>query len=157
MQLPRSAVLGGVDGVITSFAVVAACSVADDSSARVALIVGTSSILADGVSMGVSEFLSFDDGQNDTQRRHVAAYLSGIACFTAFVIGGGIPLLTYVVTQQNLLTSVLAAFLELAALGVLRSSITKQSRSVSLLQTASLGIFAGGVAYVAARVASLVA
>lgn len=154
MQLPRSAVLGGVDGVITSFAVVAACSVADDSSARVALIVGTSSILADGVSMGIAEFLSFDEDQNDT--RHFAAYLSAIACFTAFVIGGSIPLLTYATTRQNLMTSVLAALLELSALGMLRSSIAKQARCVSLLQTVSLGSFAGGVAYVAARVAALV-
>ena len=114
MQLPRSAVLGGVDGVITSFAVVAASSVADDSSARVALIVGTSSILADGVSMGISEFLSFDhtlQNAETVQANQLRAYLSGAACFTSFVLCGAVPLITFVASQQNLIVTVLSASL----------------------------------------------
>ena len=50
-------VYGGIDGAITTFAVVAGVSGASLSSA-VVLILGFANLLADGFSMAVSEYLS---------------------------------------------------------------------------------------------------
>lgn len=53
----KSIVYGGLDGIITTFAVVAG-SVGGELSFRVVLILGFSNLLADGFSMAVGDFLS---------------------------------------------------------------------------------------------------
>ena len=91
----RSIILGGIDGVITSFAVVAGASVTQRASNTV-LIVGSSSILADGVSMGVSEFLSttsaqnVDNGKTELEQKKVRPWIMGVVCFCSFVLCGAV-------------------------------------------------------------------
>lgn len=53
----RPFLLGGVDGIVTSFAIVAGVAAGNLSTSTV-FIVGISSLVADGMSMGISEFLS---------------------------------------------------------------------------------------------------
>ncbi|CAM9332857.1 unnamed protein product [Scytosiphon promiscuus] len=54
----KAAVFGALDGVLTSFAVVAGASGACCLLTLAVLIVGVSSIVADGLSMGLGEYLS---------------------------------------------------------------------------------------------------
>ncbi|CAM9698772.1 unnamed protein product, partial [Ectocarpus sp. 8 AP-2014] len=53
----KAAVFGALDGVLTSFAVVAGAS-GGGLGTQAVLIVGVSSIVADGLSMGLGEYLS---------------------------------------------------------------------------------------------------
>ena len=53
-------VLGGIDGVISTASIMAACWVSA-TSLRVTVAIIISSILADAVSMGVSNFIASDD------------------------------------------------------------------------------------------------
>lgn len=53
----KSAVYGGLDGIITTFAVVAGVAGAE-LSAGIALILGFANLLADGLSMAIGDFLS---------------------------------------------------------------------------------------------------
>ena len=53
----RSLVLGGLDGVVTTFAVVAAAA-GGNLSNRVLLLMGFANLVADGMSMGLGDFLS---------------------------------------------------------------------------------------------------
>jgi len=65
-------VYGGIDGIVTTFAVVAASAGAGLSSA-VVLILGFANLVADGFSMGVSAYLSTKSEQDvyDRERREV--------------------------------------------------------------------------------------
>lgn len=62
----KSTVYGGLDGIITTFAVVAG-SVGGELSFRVVLILGFSNLLADGFSMAVGDFLS-TKSQNEYEK-----------------------------------------------------------------------------------------
>ena len=57
MSLIRPSILGGVDGIITSFAIVVSCHAAGFDT-RTVLVIGVASLIADGASMGISEYLS---------------------------------------------------------------------------------------------------
>lgn len=70
----RPALLGAVDGIITSFAIVISSYVGDFSTAAV-MIAGFSSLLADGLSMGVSEYLSSRTAQARAGERRRALAL----------------------------------------------------------------------------------
>ncbi|WP_035051274.1 VIT1/CCC1 transporter family protein [Carnobacterium pleistocenium] len=65
-QYIKSIVYGGLDGIITTFAVVAG-SFGGDLSFRVVLILGFSNLLADGFSMAVGDFLS-TKSQNEYEK-----------------------------------------------------------------------------------------
>ena len=48
---------GGLDGIITTFAIVAA-TVGGDQSRELVITLGFANLLADGISMGVGDYLS---------------------------------------------------------------------------------------------------
>jgi VIT1/CCC1 family predicted Fe2+/Mn2+ transporter len=50
-------VYGGVDGIITTFAVVAG-TMGADLSMGIVILMGVSNLIADGISMGVGDYLS---------------------------------------------------------------------------------------------------
>ena len=58
-KVARPALLGGVDGVVTSFAVIAgSTALGSDMNTNWTLGIALASLLADGVSMGISEYIS---------------------------------------------------------------------------------------------------
>lgn len=147
----RAAMLGAVDGVITSFAVVASASVLEDAR-RAALAVGAASVVADGLSMGVSEFLS-----STSERAGGAAGASpallGVVCFGSFVVAGAVPLVVFL-ASGGVLAAACFALVELMLLGSARARVTGESPLVGLGQTAGLGSVAGAVAFGVGRLAS---
>lgn len=147
MTLLRASVLGGVDGVITSFAIVAAAS-AGDLALKTTVVVGVSSVLADGLSMGISEFLS---SYSQRARNRVPLVdrpeVLGLVCFASFVLCGSGPLLLYAVVDQRLLACAMFSLVELFLLGAARTFLTEEPVLLGMLQTGGLGAVAGGVAY----------
>jgi len=69
-------VYGGIDGIVTTFAIVAASAAAGLSSGTI-LVLGFANVLADGISMGVSDYLSnrSEHDQYHKQRRKVVRLL----------------------------------------------------------------------------------
>lgn len=146
MTVLRASILGGVDGTITSFAVVAGAD-AGALGASAALVVGASSVLADGLSMGVSEYLS-STSERAAGRDGARPVLLGLACFASFVACGAVPLAVFVLaTGRRLLAAAMFALVELMLLGARRTRFTDEPLLVGLAQTAALGAAAGGVAY----------
>jgi VIT1/CCC1 family predicted Fe2+/Mn2+ transporter len=147
MTLLRASVLGGVDGVITSFAIVAA-SAAGGVSLEAVVVVGAASVLADGLSMGISEYLS---SYSQAARGRVALVdrpeVLGLACFFSFVVCGCVPLFVYVVGNQRVLACAMFSLVELMLLGAARTLFTQEWILAGLVQTSVLGSLAGGVAY----------
>ncbi len=89
-------VYGANDGIITTFAVVAGVSGAS-LPARTVLILGFANLVADGFSMGASNVLAIQSGQDvrtadGLERDEPFAFRHGTATFVAFILAGAIPL-----------------------------------------------------------------
>ena len=144
MSVVRASLLGAVDGAITSFAIVAGAN-ALTSSLSTVLVVGSSSLLADGVSMGVSEYLSSASEKAAEKKTSSRPVVQGALCLGSFVTAGVVPLGAYLASESILAAS--AVFLlELMALGSARTALSGEALFVGLAQTTLLGAFAGSVA-----------
>ena len=142
MSIVRASLLGGVDGVISSFAITAGSN-AGSLSTRSVLIVGVSSVFADGLSMGVSEFLSHTNGKEV----QTSPWILGLSCFASFVSCGAVPVLTYFASEGSLLSTSMFSLVTLMLLGAARSRHAREPILLSIAQTTLLGSAAGAVAY----------
>lgn len=137
--------MGGVDGVITSFAVAAGASLTA-SPRETAAIVGFSSLVADGLSMGVSEYLSSASEAAMTSRAGHPILL-GLTCFLAFVCCGTVPLLLFVVARARLVAAAGGSLVLLLLLGAGRARVGGGRLLTDAGLTAALGALAGAAAY----------
>ena len=144
MSVVRASLLGAVDGAITSFAIVAGANALTSSRSTV-LVVGSSSLLADGVSMGVSEYLSSASEKAAEKKTSARPVVQGALCLTSFVMAGVVPLGAYLASESLLAASAIF-LLELMALGGARTALSGEPLFVGLAQTTLLGAFAGSVA-----------
>lgn len=154
----RSALLGGVDGIITSFAIVAGASFLS-ASGDVVAVVGSSSLVADGVSMGVSEYLSTSSERN-LQQGTVASsklprpLLMGLTCFLSFVACGALPLVAFVLGDNSIVGSASTSFLLLLLLALTRTLVTGEVILWGLVEVTSLGTLASAIAFAVAALSS---
>jgi vacuolar iron transporter family protein len=120
-------IYGANDGIVTTFAVVAGVAGAG-LSPRVVLILGVSNLLADGFSMGASNYLAIRS--RSSAELEVSGSISepyavrhGIVTFAAFVVAGSVPLLAYLLPvlegQRFIVTAMLGA-LSLFLIGAAR-------------------------------------
>lgn len=149
----KDLVYGANDGIITTFAVVAGVAGAQ-LDARIVLILGFANLLADGFSMGASNFLSIrsDEAVRHTSGLAVLEPFPGrhsIATFAAFVVAGCVPLLSYVVVgpADPFVTAVVLTLATLFVVGALRSLVTGLRWWWSGLEMLFIGSLAAAVAY----------
>ena len=153
----RDLIYGANDGIITTFAVVAGVTGGNLSSAAI-LIVGVANLLADGLSMGVGNYLSI------RSHEHVRRTLSlpeeeafptrhAIATFLAFALAGVVPLLAYILpgvpASARVGAATLSTFVALFGVGALRSTVTDEPALSGGLEMLVLGAVVAGVAYYA--------
>jgi VIT1/CCC1 family predicted Fe2+/Mn2+ transporter len=154
----RDLVYGANDGIITTFAVVSGVAGGQLSQLAV-LVIGAANLAADGVSMGVGNFLAIRaderareaDGLPELERH---PWKHGVATLLAFVVAGAIPLLPYVMrigVPGQLIASTAATFSTLFLLGALRAVITGDRWWMTGLETLSLGAIVAAAAYGAGR------
>jgi len=115
-------VYGANDGIITTFAIVSGVTGAALQS-RIVLILGVANLLADGFSMGASNFLSIRSNEavrrvDGLGAREPFPIRHGLATFFAFVLAGAIPLLSYVVDLGPRAFPIAACLTLLALFGV---------------------------------------
>lgn len=154
----RDLVFGANDGIITTFAVVSGVAGGQLSQLAV-LVIGAANLAADGVSMGVGNFLAIraDERAREAEglpelERH--PWKHGVATLLAFVVAGAIPLLPYVLRiggAGRLMASTAATFTTLFLLGALRAFITRDRWWKTGLETLLLGAIVAGAAYGAGR------
>src|SRR3989338_6099006 len=99
-------VYGGIDGSVTTFAVVAGVIGASLSSSIV-LILGFANLFADGFSMAVSNYLS-KKSENEINSSHAHKHehkknprKTALVTFISFLIVGFIPLLSFVIAPLS--------------------------------------------------------
>lgn len=155
----RDVVYGANDGVITTFAVVAGVTGGTLAPVTV-LVLGVANLLADGLSMGVGNYLGIrsDERVREAQRlpeQEAYPVRHGIATFLAFVAAGAVPLLPYVFTGLTVDLFAVSTVLSLVVLflvGAARSLVGTGNWLSNGFEMLLLGVIVGGVAYYAGAV-----
>ena len=158
----REFVYGGMDGAVTTFAVVTGAAGANLSSSII-LILGFANVFADGFSMAVGSYLSEKSDQDLSMSKgktvkedHESPIGASIATFVSFILVGFIPLSVYTfdyifklgLGTDALVYSVILTLVAFAAIGYLRGHITKISRSRAIVESVGLGLAAATISFV---------
>jgi VIT1/CCC1 family predicted Fe2+/Mn2+ transporter len=155
----RDMVYGALDGVITTMAVLAGAQGAS-LSLRVGLILGMANLLGDGISMGASNYLGLrsEIEQAGGSVAAEAPWRHGLATVAAFVIVGSAPLAAFVVSPWSGVRvfplAVGFAAVALSAAGVVRARFVAKTAVWSAIEMLSVGVAAGGAAYLVGRLAA---
>lgn len=160
----REFVYGGMDGAVTTFAVVTGAAGAN-LGVRVILILGYANVLADGFSMAVGSYLSEKSDQDlaihkgESKAGDFEPPLgAAIATFVAFVLVGFIPLAVYTLdfllgwgldVNLALKYSVVLTLVAFGLIGLLRAKVTKISKAKAIRESLGLGLAAAVISYVA--------
>ena len=146
-------VYGANDGILTTFAVVAGVT-GGALSATAVIIVGMANLLADGLSMGVGNYLAIRARESALEQRGLPEEEAqparhGLATFVAFVVAGSVPLVPYVVPVafDGFIPAAVLAFGALFGVGAARSLVTASRWWISGMEMLGLGVLVAVVAY----------
>lgn len=152
-------VYGGIDGSVTTFAVVAGATGAHFSTS-VVIVLGFANLIADGFSMGVGSYLSskseleMQTTKGEDVSDVASPVINGVTTFVAFMIVGIIPLLSYTIDliwkgtiPHQFSISIVLTALAFVVIGLLKSHIAKTSKLRGVIETLLLGVIAAGFAY----------
>ena len=149
----RDMVYGANDGIITTFAVVAGVT-GGDLSARAVLIVGVANLFADGLSMGVGNYLSIRSHESalaaqDRPEEESSPARHGLATMAAFVASEALPLLPYFfpILGHRFRLSIVLTFGGLFCVGALRATVTTDRWWSAGLEMLLLGALVAAAAY----------
>jgi VIT1/CCC1 family predicted Fe2+/Mn2+ transporter len=150
----RDVIYGANDGIITTFAVVAGVT-GGALSPRAVLIVGTANLLADGLSMGVGNYLSIRSNESaraaqDLPEEEASPARHGFATMTAFVAAGALPLLPFAIglpPDSWFAMSVLVTLAGLFAIGSCRALVTLDRWWTAGMEMLLLGAAVAAAAY----------
>tara|TARA_B100000927_G_C16415338_1_gene449022 strand:- start:70 stop:540 length:471 start_codon:yes stop_codon:yes gene_type:complete len=130
-------IYGGMDGVITTVAIIAGIMGANIAP-KYALVLGLASLFADGFSMGISRYNSIVD----IEKTNISPFVSGLATFISFVLIGSIPLLPFMfiplqkeefIQKWMIISSVIALLLIGVIKGIYTHSLLKSTTEVLLI------------------------
>jgi len=149
----RDLIYGANDGIITTFAVVAGVT-GGALSSRAVVIIGVANLVADGLSMGVGNYLSIRSHESaraaqDLAEEEASPARHGLATFLAFVLAGAVPLLPYAIPHfDNRVTlSVMLTLTALFGIGSLRSLVTIDRWWTAGVEMLGLGALVAVAAY----------
>ena len=155
-------VYGGIDGVITTFAVVAG-AIGANLSSSIILILGFANLFADGFSMATSNYLSTrsqvelhkghkDEKLFNTEAKHPLK--TAAATFVSFIAIGLIPLLSFVLSlifpslySNKFLYSIILTAIALLMVGSVKGLLLNKHPVMSALQTLIIGGIAATLAF----------
>ncbi len=157
----REFVYGGMDGAVTTFAVVTGAA-GGGLSSRIILILGFANVLADGFSMAVGSYLSEKSDQQlsvhkgDSKKEdHESPLAASIVTFLAFVVVGFIPLSVYTFDYaftmgiDNVLQiSIILTLITFALVGYVRGRVARVNPWRTLIESFGLGGIAALISYV---------
>lgn len=149
-------VYGANDGIITTFAVVSGV-VGASLAGRVVVILGLANLVADGLSMGASNYLARRSTTELVARREAARH--GLATTGGFVAAGVLPLVAYLLPLPDGARFPLAAATAAAALfavGAARTLVTRRGLLRSGAEMLAVGSAAGALAYAIGALAAAV-
>ena len=156
-------VYGGIDGIVTTFAVVSA-AIGASLSPLIVIIMGLANIFADGFSLSVSQVLAFKSEAELHMHRPDAMIFErrdkhplkiGLSTFSSFAVMGFIPLLPFVLAIINpvfetnkILYSVILTAVALALVGAVKGELVRKHPVEASLETLLLGGIAALLAFI---------
>ncbi len=152
-------VYGGMDGAVTTFAVVAGATGAR-FDVKVLLVLGFANLIADGFSMGVGSYLSTKSEDELKHRRGAADHdepsplINGLTTYASFIVVGLVPLLIYVadaffhLSGNLFVLACLLTGLAFIGIGYLKSRVAGGPVLRAVAETFVLGGTAAVLAYV---------
>lgn len=148
-------VYGGIDGIVTTFAVVAGAMGAS-LGAGIVLVLGFANLFADGFSMAISNYMSESSREdlNGKDKNRKEPRRTALATFFAFVIIGFIPLLPFVwdyfypIGFDKFFVATVLTGLAFIFVGAVRGKIVKKNPFVTSIQTLVIGASAALIAYI---------
>jgi VIT1/CCC1 family predicted Fe2+/Mn2+ transporter len=159
----RDLVYGANDGIITTFAVVA--GVAGGALSHTAiLVVGAANLAADGLSMGVGNYLAIRAHESARQLEKLPvqeahAWRHGLATLVAFVIAGALPLAPFVfpiARDRRFAWSVGVTLGTLFVVGAARGAVTADRWWKTGSEMLVLGLVVAAAAYGAGTLAGTI-
>jgi VIT1/CCC1 family predicted Fe2+/Mn2+ transporter len=155
-------VYGGIDGSVTTFAIVAG-AIGATLSPAVILILGFANLFADGFSMAISNYLSVKS-QHELMRGKGSSCIeieakhpikAGLATFFSFLVIGFIPLLSFVLdyfipsigNAKFILSFVLTGF-ALFFVGLVKGEVVRKHPIKAAIETLIIGGIAAILAFV---------
>jgi VIT1/CCC1 family predicted Fe2+/Mn2+ transporter len=147
----RDLVYGANDGIITTFAVVAGVT-GGDLSSRTIIVVGVANLFADGLSMGVGNYLAIRSNESaraaiDLPEEEASPVRHGVMTFLAFVAAGAVPMLPYFFGSGGFLACVLLTLAALFGVGSMRTLVTNDRWWLAGLEMLGLGVVVAAAAY----------
>lgn len=142
-------VYGANDGLITTFTIVSGVAGAGLST-TILLILGVVNLVADGFSMGASNYLSIRSrpGSEGIDRGRMEPFLHALATLLSFVIVGAVPLVSFLLPGgRPFLMSCVLTGVVLFAVGSSRTLVLDQRWIRCGLEMLAIGAVAAGVAY----------
>lgn len=146
-------IYGAIDGVVTTFAIVAGV-VGAGLNPGIVLILGISNVLADGFSMASSNFLSARAEQRLGGDASKKPFKTALVTFTSFVLLGLAPLIAFLFELffgwfqgQQFFVSCILTSLAFIVIGFIKGGVTGQDRIRASLETLLVGGVAALVAY----------
>ncbi len=153
-------VYGSIDGVVTTFAVVAGASGAS-LNAGIVLILGFANLFGDGFSMALSNYLSTESAEelHFRHKHRVSGFdkepkKTAMATFISFVIVGFIPLISFVlaiyspfINHNKFLYSTILTALAFIIVGMIKGVMVGGNKLKSVLETLIIGGIAAGIAF----------
>jgi VIT1/CCC1 family predicted Fe2+/Mn2+ transporter len=124
----RDIVYGANDGIITTFAVVAG-GTGGELTARAVIIVGIANLVADGISMGVGNYLAIRSNESaraavNLPEEEASPLRHGGMTFLAFATAGAVPILPYIAGAPDFTLSLILTLAALFAVGAARALVT---------------------------------
>jgi VIT1/CCC1 family predicted Fe2+/Mn2+ transporter len=146
-------VYGATDGAITTFAIISGVMGAG-LEPIIILILGVSNVLADGFSMASSNYLSSKSDKDMGNGGDKSSIKTAVVTFGSFVLVGLVPLTPFIVKSiwKNLelnefILSIIFTMVAFIIIGVIRGTVTGNSRTKSSVETVIIGGIAASIAY----------
>lgn len=144
----KSLIYGGIDGIITIFNVISSIEGAQ-LNIKYIFIIGIAVLIADGLSMGMGDYLSIKaqkkiNSKNKVEeKKNIIPINNGIVTFVSFLIFGSIPLILYNllinVKNNKFIKLYLLTLSSLFTLGIVQSKYTNDKWYISGLNTSFFG------------------
>ena len=144
-------IYGGMDGIITTVAIIGA-GLGSGLPTKYISILGSSSLLADGFSMGVSRYNSLIESKDSSCKEgKINPIMSGIYTFVYFVCLGIIPLIPFFIFNDKMNLHkyfIIFSILSFMIVGYIKGKKTKGKNILfNIFQTLTLGTIAVLISY----------
>lgn len=157
----RSIIFGGIDGIITIFNIISGITGAK-LNYKYIFILGLAILISDGLSMGISDYLSLKADMK-LKKKYNQNYLineikpikNGIITLLSFIFFGFIPILFYFIfsnTKHNkFLKLIISITLSLFLLGSIQSKYTNEIWYLTGIKLSVFGIITASISFIISK------